>query len=99
MSQAGFSEGEGLIKWLGLSLKWHNILSSVLQPKAQVGSTHKSQISVYSKSCAKHKKTEAKSSLLHQSKSSSDFQSLFWLSDVTPEQEVGPLTQGAVKTK
>lgn len=71
MSQAGSSEGEGLIKWLGLSLKWHNILSSILQPKAQVDATHKSW--VYSKSCAKHMNAEAKGFLLHQSKNNSDF--------------------------
>lgn len=33
MSQTGLSEGEGLIKWLGLSLKWHNVLSSILNRK------------------------------------------------------------------
>lgn len=41
MSQAHFSapEGEGLIKWLGLSLKLHPALSSTLELEALVDST------------------------------------------------------------
>lgn len=62
VSQAGFCEGEGLIKWLGLNLKWHNILSSILQLKAQADSTHKSWVIVYSKSCESTSKQKQKAS-------------------------------------
>lgn len=65
MSQAGFSEGEGLIKWAEPEVA--KVAQEVLC-STKVYSTHKSRATVYSKSCAKHKKEEPKGFLLHQSK-------------------------------